>query len=896
MNNDQTLENAVYIPSLEASQIYAHIYRNQPIYLKHVGMIPRSLELQALMRNGLKLIPNKRKKCKSNDLISVQFNSKVRDAHEIEANYQKKIEETEKQIAKLKAMNLTKKKDKQRIEEKILKKKDYIKSLEKSIKDVNPDWEEIDNKKLREQLYKEGFTLKVTGYKTGEIIDEISYKVYKRSTAKSRTGSVLFIREQLHDPMIKWSRMGIEFNNKDEIDYVSLLAYESLVGSSIHSMIKIETKNILVIDDVLSTFEQDVNLISVGKSELLESISGKANVTQNLFDGQSLLDEDYFLGSNKSMFLLRNHMFKSAAFRCNVQDYLKDEAQDRGIDFNTWEILDYFGNPVEAKNIHMITTPSSLKALKFIGIVGTKKDMWNHWSEVVDKEGSLFGIVKEEKQSKLGTNECGNPIQQMSYQMLNSLPCTPDELSDIASYEYKFVNDLKNDMDVFLKYIEDTADITNGNQMMIDLYKHNPKIACTEMFRHWKSKMINEYVSRIKKGKVKIVNADYAVLLGNPIEMLASAVGKYDESKLALQGNQVYTKMFLFGESLAGFRSPHTSPSNVLSAVNIDNELIGKYLPNLTKNIVVVNCVNHSLQDILSGSDFDSDSLVLTNNKTLSDLAQKCKKEYKVCINDVSSDSTSYTVNNTNMALIDNTLMESQKYIGQVTNVAQLIVSNIWDAVSSGKECEKMWNKLECLTVLSGLCIDLAKRMPKVDIKKQISDAKKTENLLKYKPHWWMIRNKDAAKKGKQKLKEMKKNNIEIYKCPMDFLYEMFTGLEDAPKVKNIDIIDLLSKGNAGDANNAQLNKIDDILEELVASLKCTYKKEVNKEQKKELELERKELTSEVIEIISKLKINKDTMYAILSKTIKNEVDNNTIRMLNVLYQAKKSAFINAFR
>ncbi|KQX69248.1 RNA dependent RNA polymerase [Paenibacillus sp. Root444D2] len=904
MINNLSLEKPVYIPSLEASNIYNHVERNKPIYLKYVGMIPKSLELEALVRNGLNVITNKRKKRKSNDLISVQFKTKVRDAAENNANLNQKIETTKQQIIKLEEMDLTKKKDIQRIKEKIQKKKDYITSLEKNLKEIDFDWEEVDNKSLRNLLYEEGFTLKITDYNTGEILDEIKYVVYKRSTAKSRTGKVLFIREKLsddinfHENMINWSRMGIDFNRKEKVDYVSLLAYESLVGSCINSMVKIPTKNILVIDDVESVFDQDVNVVSVGVDGILKSKSGEAPVTQSLFDGQSLLDEQYFEGSKKSMFLLRNHFFKSAAFRCSVQKYLQDFAEKNGIDFDTWQLKDdYFGlGTVYAKDVHMITTPSSIKALKFSNMVGTKKDMWNHWCEVVDAEGSLFGIVKEEKQSKLGTDEEGRTIQQMSYQMLNSLPCDNDQLIKIASYESEFVINLKNNMDTFLGYVADTAEITNGNQMMIDLYKNNPKIAHTKMFRQWKSKTINKYVDRVKSGKVKILNADYAVLLGNPIEMLAVTVEDYRESKLALNDNQVYTKMFPFGDSLAGFRSPHTSPSNVLSVENVDNELINEYLPHLTKNIVVVNCVKHPLQAILSGSDYDSDTVLLTNSSELSDLAKKCKEEYRVCISDVGTDPSTYTVNTGNMAKIDNTLMDSQKFIGQVTNVAQLIVSNIWEAESRNKDCKNMWEKLSCLTVLSGLCIDLAKRMPEVDIKEQIIDVKKTEDMLKYKPHWWLVRNSKVAKKGNKKLKAMKENKIKSYNCPMDYLYNKFTDIKNAQRIEDLNIIDLIVKGDAGDANNPQKNKLLDILDELANNIKSTHKQEVDKDEEEMLEYERNELTSEAVDCVTKLKIKPDTMYAAIMNIIKSESDNSTIRSLNVLYQAQKTVFIRTFK
>lgn len=892
------LHKSVYIPSLQANSIYSHIYRNQPIYLKFTGMIPSSLEMQALMKlygsndDAFNLYTKENGKRTSRDIVSVKFDSKVRNFTDLKENLEIKVDNTEKQIKKLRSMNVSSKKDEKRIAKKIEKKEEYKKLLNQRIEILDESWSEVDIESLRNELYTNGFTLTV-GKKC------IDYVVYKRSTSKSRTGSVLFIKKSLRDRMINWSRMGIVFDNKEKVDYVSLLAYESLVGSSIKALIKIEPKNILVIDDIISEFEQDVNLITVDeKTELLKSKKGNEKIKQSLWDGQALLDESFFEGSDKSMFLLRNHMFKSAAFRCNVQEYLKKVAIDKGIDFDNWQRKDYFGNTVMLKDVRLITTPSSCKFLKFSKMLGSENDMWSHWRKVVESEGSLFGIVKEEKGTRLGTDKEGNPVQQLSYQFINSLPCTYPQLSKLATYEYDYIKSLKNDIEVFLDYAAKTADTTNGHEMLIDLYRHNPKIANTKLFRQWRSKTIMKYIDRVKMGKVKVTKSDYAVLLGNPMEMLASAAGIFDESKLALSGNQVYTKMFDFGLPMAGFRSPHTSPANVLSIVNTSSKDIDDYFPHLSKNIVIINSIKHPACEILSGADFDSDSCLISIDNTLVELAQYCKENYRVCVGDIEKDPKTYTVNDVNMSAIDNTLSKSQKLIGQVTNVAQLIMSNVWDAERNKRDCSKMWEKLECLTVLSGLCIDLAKRIPKLDIELQIKDARKVEGMLKYKPYWWNVRNKEVSKKGNQKNKEMKEEDIDKYMCPMDYLYRKFEKLPNAERIGkqvNINIDDLIIKREAGKATNSILNTMDDILEELADNIKHSHTKEITDDQKEENNRLRQELTDEAVEAIKKRKINENTMYAIIQRIIKNEADNNTIRLFSTIHRAKREEFLRAF-
>lgn len=50
-----------------------------------------------------------------------------------------------------------------------------------------------------------------------------------------------------------------------------------------------------------------------------------------------------------------------------------------------------------AKDVHLIITPSSLKALKFSSILGTDKKMWDHWKKIISLDKCIFGVCKSEK-------------------------------------------------------------------------------------------------------------------------------------------------------------------------------------------------------------------------------------------------------------------------------------------------------------------------------------------------------------------------------------------------------------------------------------------------------------------------------------------------------------------
>lgn len=390
MNNQIKTNNNIYIPSLEASDIYNHMTHDQKIRFDYVGMIPDSLELRKLRKQKefttFKSKYNKDKEL-SNDVINVKFKQKVKSAKELIKIFNKKIEST------------TDKEYKQKLI-------DYVKQIES-----NPDdWQEVSSKELRKLLYKEGFTINKINKKTGEV-EQIKYLFYKRSSSKSRQGQAWFIKEELHDKMTKWSRMNLPLKEGQSIDLAGLLAYESLIASSIEDTVKIDPDSILIVDEVISKFKEKVNVIKKNDDGNLDSFERTIEIKNNIFDGEGLLDTSLFTGrmEGKGMMLLRHHFFKAAVFNTNIQQFLKDYAKENNIDYDTWYIKDMFGNQIKASNVKMVINPTCLKALKFSHLIGDKKDMWKWWKDRVKEDGSIFGIVKHENQRSTGikmVNRC----------------------------------------------------------------------------------------------------------------------------------------------------------------------------------------------------------------------------------------------------------------------------------------------------------------------------------------------------------------------------------------------------------------------------------------------------------------------------------------------------------
>lgn len=910
------LQENVYIRSIEASKIWEHMHRDKNIQNEYVGMIAYSLENRKQQKQKIKLFKsNFSDNIRTNDIINVKFNQKVKSQKEILHILNKK----------LKKENIS---------------QGYKEILENKIKTIKEkkDWEEVKSNKLRNILYENGFVLKeinkkkLSNYKKqlkkeGKKIKDCNinysnfeinnkYVVYKRSSAKSRTGQVLFIKEKFKDEMIKWGRMGLILEGATDVDYPSLLSYESLVSSHIEDVIKIEPKNILLVDDVISKFKIPINLVKKNKEGLLESVpESNYEMQSDIFDGESILDSSKFreVGrQNKGFMLLRQHMYKSCAFNGNIQEFIKDYCLENNLDYNIWKIKDMFGNEMLAKDIFMITTPNSLKALKFNHKFSNKKKeftrkkyTYNYWKKIVKKENNLFGICKSDKISQRGYDSNGNILNQTSYQMLNSMPFSYKDMKELSNFEVNYINKLKNNIDIYIEFLKENKNDMNCNEMLLDIYNVNKDIQYTKIFKNKRKYDIYGYINHVKRGKIRL-NGDYCTIFQNGYEFLFHAIGKLPlkddildykkwENKMILKKNEVYTTLHKFDYEYIGFRNPHTSPSNVLVVFNKYCKFIKKYF-NFTDNIIYTNAINFEINRILSGQDVDSDTLILFKNNKMLEIAKNCYGKYKVCENGVNKEKNKYTVSLGDMAKIDNKLSKSQSLIGQVVNLGQLYMSVYWDSINKG--CENK-DKLKILlqgvdicTILSEISIDMAKRLYDVDVEEQIKNLRKCEYLPKKQLDKKQISLVPNFFKYVSKNENIT-NKITHMETSMDYLYSILNNdIQDNGNIKVIDFKFLLCNKEIISIKTKQIKNIETIINKMNKKILNIEYKNMDKDEKHILQ---NEIKNKYIQQLKKYKLNQDRIFKII-KYIETENIPYKIDFYNTLYKINKTLFIKCFK
>lgn len=544
-------------------------------------------------------------------------------------------------------------------------------------------------RQLREYFYENGF-----------YIDGIHYVRYKRSAGSSREGKCLFIDERLYKAMAKWSECGL----KPKTDLASWESYKALSLSSLKGMVNIPLECILFVPDYKSTFTDEVVSVEI-QDGALTAAHKQTEISNDIWDGESLLDESVFRGNyaDKHMLLLRNKFFKSCAFRTKLQKWF----QDKNITLEELKSRGFVTFATDINQIVMVTTPNSLKYLKFAG--GFTERNIRKWIENIN---DTFGVVKWDKSTRFFHGK----MVQSSYQLLNTLGLTETQAAELLKPSIDYISLLRKDVD-FMRYhftdafarekddeepvrpdgLADRADV------IFTLMHKCSHFDETELYANFRNDVVKSLKERLKRGHI-LLNGTNATLFGNGPELLKYIAG--EEIISELHSGQTYCKRFADKTKLLCARSPHITMGNLYSAENSTQGEIWNYF-DLGENIVCVNAIGENIQQRLNGCDYDSDTMLLTDEKLLVETAEKYKDLFKVPVCKIE------TVKKENQTLPELDHDTSNNKIGEIVNLSQKLNSLIWDKIHKGESEEKIkeiYGDVCKLAVLSGLEIDKAKR------------------------------------------------------------------------------------------------------------------------------------------------------------------------------------------
>lgn len=497
-----------------------------------------------------------------------------------------------------------------------------------------------------------------------------------------------------------------------------------------------------------------------------------SEVENTLWDGMGLIDESIFPDNMDGFIYCRSHFFKSCLFRGNIQEYFKDyygENYDSAIE------TDMLGRKLKVSDIKVIVTENSLKWMKkeFIELMGdTPLEAYKYYDKFMKMHGQKFAIVKTAHSSKWGE------LQRSSYQINGSLPTTDkDILRNVAKESIDYCDNLKLNHDAFMKHLEITGSNYSINNVLIKLDAWNENFKYTEYFKDKKTDIISRFKNeRLRLGKL-FQYGDNLTICGNPIALLMKVTGKnfIEEPCFKQKENviQCYTTRFKDGEKLAGFRSPHNSPNNIIYLENVYSDSIERYFPNLGNNVIIINGIGTDVQFRLNGQDLDTDGIYATNQVDIVELAKKAYTEYPTIINGIKPLGVSeYNKSMESYAKMDNEIFASQHAIGTSSNKAQLALSYYFD---SGEQNTELQDVFIICSVLAQVAIDGSKRKFEIEVMPELARIGKMDCMQytpKY-PRFYADVQELKRRKSRKKYEAIKEDEIREFNCPMDILYRI---------------------------------------------------------------------------------------------------------------------------
>ena len=276
---------------------------------------------------------------------------------------------------------------------------------------------------------------------------------------------------------------------------------------------------------------------------------------------------------------------------------------------------------------------------------------------------------------------------------------------------------------------------------------------CTALYANFRDDVVSGLKTNLRRGHI-LLNGTNATLFGNGPELLKYIAGEKVASEL--KKGQIRCARFENGAKLLCARSPHITMGNLYAVENNLDGDIWNYF-DLDKNIVCVNAIGENIQQRLNGCDYDSDSMLITDDKLLVESAERYKEQFKVPVCGISSMSKSGQT----LSELDHDTSENK--IGEIVNLSQKLNSIIWNEMHGGAPNEKIldiYNDVCKLAVLSGLEIDKAKRAyDNVNVGKELSALRKKYNRPA--PIFF----KEIDEKGKE-------NEYAFYDTAMDYIYQ----------------------------------------------------------------------------------------------------------------------------
>lgn len=566
------------------------------------------------------------------------------------------------------------------------------------------------------------------------------YVISERSASMVRQSILSFIDSEIASQLDEIVTMGTKV---DKTVLSKYYAYRGLMLSSCHCLEGWKPKVIVVPDRHDTIKNQKIKYLVDSEIDFVDkegnqrtwkqkdTEEGIKDVEINLFDGcgihhPAITDEamKYLskLGDLGDMrctsLLIRAPYIKGMTHEVDYISFF----QEHGVEF----IQDFWGvwhDVRPGSTPMMIITESMYKGLKYFKKSCDKNDWDRYWDAFI-KYNHCIGIVSWNR-----SLEDEEVYRRGNYQILQDLELDYRDFRSLADYSAKWVEDIMGgDWCSTAAFLGLFANRCNPVSVYAKAIAKNPMMINEESVRTYLKNSLKKYIDEMKCGKIFLkATSKYFV---PDLIMLMEHIGGL-ELQGCLEEGEIWSQN-LQGDYEGEFlveRNPHIAHSEhaIMSAVS--NESIDKYLRHLS-NVVVVNSKSLIAQR-LNGGDFDGDSVLLVDNKTM---INGVNRNAPIVL-DIEDKATTLEQGDNPENKLNVILLGMHGLIGETSNCATTYHNKMPQTLEQKKKYEKY---IDTLSTINGKAIDAAKHGVLIKIPMHIAKyGKPVPYFMKYaKPYY----------------------------------------------------------------------------------------------------------------------------------------------------------------
>lgn len=515
----------------------------------------------------------------------------------------------------------------------------------------------------------------------GFIMNGEKYVFFSASAGQIRTKKFVAVREDLLKECWNTLTAGLTVERINECGGINInkfLSYLSLCNSGTEEWKDFDIDRTIVVDDFETNVLGEVDFIDDVTFEIkreteclpIAQMDGCGIMLPSVMNVNTMVRLPWVKG------LLASYDFKKFIEDNNVSPMVTDIYGDKH-------------NVIE-EDIQIIFTKSQFKCWKYF-------PNWFSYKE---------NFKKYHCQAALCNKESGKYAEAVtSYQMMQTLADLSDEeILDLISENVKQINDLSTKKEVMMKtmgIVNGKPDyLYNGFQKCIKIYPELlSDLYCRKTIKDLKRKLETEMYS----GKF-MINGRYTFVVPDLYAFCEWLFLGIEVPEGKLKNGEVCCRLFKHGEKLDCLRSPHLYCEHPIRVNRTDIE-------EFYTNAIYVS--SHDFISRIVQLDWDGDCLLLSNNKTLINAAERNMKDKvplyyimkKANVENVTTDSLWKGL----------TLAFTGGNIGEISNS----ITKIWN---SGKVTSEKVDFVKLLTALNNYVIDYAKVLYKPKMPKPLSD------------------------------------------------------------------------------------------------------------------------------------------------------------------------------